>query len=124
MALTLYHRSDDEAAAAILAGGFRDRSEPDDGGRFGVWFSRHLDCWGEQGRHLLAVSTDFDETELSAYAVEAVADEVWDYSVGDFVPCAADDVERFTWYEIPAAIINARGHVRRISAKEARLLLS
>ena len=77
-----------------------------------MWFSQYLDCWGEQGRHLLEVLLDVTGEELDRYAVEAAADEEWDDATGDFVQIEDERlIERFTWYKIPAAVVNARGKV-------------
>lgn len=111
MSVRLYHRTTGDGAESIPRDGFRDG---EDGG---VWFSRFLDCWGERGRHLLVVSLDVTEEELAGWAHEAVADEVWDEGLGDFVKTdKPEEVERFVWYKIPAAVVNARGRVRREGA--------
>lgn len=67
MILTLYHRTTDDAAAEILARGFRDRPHPD--GVSGVWVSSHpVDrCDGPKGAHLLAIDTDRTPEDLVEY---------------------------------------------------------
>ena len=114
--IQLYHRTTREGVAVIPAEGFRDG---EDGG---VWFSQYLDCWGERDRHLLIVDLDVTEQELASYAVEVAADEEWDEAAGDFVPIADERfVERFTWYKIPADLVNARGKVRMASPADRPL---
>jgi hypothetical protein len=119
MAIRLYHRTTDNAAATILAEGFREGPSEGSRGRVGAWFSRELDCWGEQGRELLEVMLDATEAELEPYA-EEVATEELDDETGDWIPAA--DGEAFTWYVIPAAVVNERGHVRLVSREERRRL--
>jgi hypothetical protein len=102
----------------IVAEGFRD--DPDE--PRGVWLSPLLDCWGERGRTLLEVTLDLSEDEIRPFVVEAAADEVWDDEAGDFIKANEIDVERFTWYAIPADVVNARGRVRLIGEDERRRL--
>jgi len=119
MAIRLFHRTTREGAEAILANGFRDG---EDGG---VWFSRYLDCWGEQGRHLLEVLLDVSEDTLDAYAIEVVADEVCvDIEADIWESCDEDEVETFVWYKVPAAVVNARGTARRVPPDEITELFS
>jgi hypothetical protein len=60
------------------------------------------------------------EVELANYAVEAVANEVWSDEVGDFVLCKEDEIERMTWYKIPASIVNSVCRIRLITPDEIR----
>ena len=63
------------------------------------------------------------EEELQTYTVEVGADEEWSEEVGDFVKWDEEDIERFVWYKIPAAIVNAKSRCRAISRDEAHQLL-
>jgi hypothetical protein len=105
----LFHRTTREGAPAIPIEGCR-------GGEDGfVWFSKWLDCWGEQGRHLLEVMVEMTEQELQGFAHEAIADEEWDDETGDFVKIEDEAfIERFVWYAIPAAVVNPRMTAREI----------
>jgi hypothetical protein len=112
MPIRLFHRTTKEGKKAILAGGFRD-------GEDGVvWFSALLDAWGAKGPHPLEVMLDMTETELAAYAVPVVSDEELMDDGETWQKCAEAEVEHFTWYKIPASLINPRGKVRPMSQEE------
>jgi len=113
MPVRLFHRTTLEGSQAIPADGFKNG---DDGV---VWFSRYLDAWGNRGHFLLEVITSIGVDELEAFAQSAVADEVWDEAVGDFVQTQDEEsIERFIYYAIPADCINGRCTVRLVPASE------
>jgi hypothetical protein len=114
----LYHFTDNENAASIIAGGFQDGVDG------GVWFARHLDPWGERARSaLLELRLDMTEGQLKAFEREVVADEEGGEGVDDFVKAADSEIESFLWHEIPAEIVNARGTVRLVPSDERSRLM-
>jgi hypothetical protein len=114
MPIRLFHRTD--AIAPILTGGFRDG---DDGG---VWFSRVLDCFGQDGSRILEVRVEMTEESLAAFAIEVVEDEVEDEN-GEFVKDEEGQNEHFVWFKIPAAVVNSCSSVRQVTLSEAREML-
>ena len=117
--IRLFQFTDRGTAQAILDGGFRD-------GEDGVVrFSRYCDSMGESSRAaLLEVQIAITEEELEAKGQPVDENEVWDDSVGDFVPVSdRTEVQSFVWYRIPAANVNANGAVRLISGHERKLIV-
>jgi hypothetical protein len=115
MPVRLFHRTTLKAIPLIFAEGFRDG---DDGV---VWFSKNLDDWGSRGAQPIEVIADMTEEDLSGYAVRVVADEELDNESGEFVKVLDEtEVERFTWYQIPAATINPIAEIRIVSNERVR----
>ena len=113
MSVRLFPFTSDADARAILICGFTDAT---------CWLSPSVEtvCDGSGRSVLLEVRQDLTESDLQAFK-QMVAEEVWDDVTGDFVP--SKDLPAYHWYEIPAALVNARGEVRLVSAEErARLL--
>src|SRR5687768_1235236 len=105
MGIRLYHRTDDDAAEAILTEGFRD-------GRRGIYFvdGKRVEgvflatfppgiCDGAEGDVLLAVDVEMTDDELAEFAVEEGAIPVWQYL-------------------FPADVLNKRATVRRMTNEE------
>ena len=128
MILHFFYLTTPARAAAILISGFRDEDTPftaDEGDTAarGVWLSLGAPYRGfvakDPRRSLLEVVLDVSDDELCLFAVPASAGEVWDDEGGGFVGAADENlVERFLWYRIPAAVINARGRVRYVPPGE------
>jgi hypothetical protein len=121
----LYHFTSADAAAAILRDGFIDGVDPDTAppAEPGVWLAPTPNAWGERSRQvLLEVTLDLTGPELDEFARNAVADEVWDDEVGDFVPDATDPPEPLFAFLVPVAVVNSRGRVRLVPRDERRRL--
>ena len=97
MALTLYHRTADDAAITILADGFKDGTGTylTDRKFTGVWVSdRPLDGnEGAEGNTLLALDFDGDLKELQDYE--------W-----------LESIKSYREWLVPAVFLNARCRVR------------
>lgn len=109
--IRLYQRTSVEAAAAILAEGFRD-------GEDGVvWFAPHLDAMGEAARGaVIEVVIDLSEDERQAFS-RSITTEVLDDVSGDWIPSDPDE-----WFAIPAAVLNSRGRARNVPLREIPFL--
>jgi hypothetical protein len=126
MPIRMYHRTTAEAAAAIVAVGFRDGQEVDEEKgdvTTGVWLDATVNGMaGEKGRTLLEVALELTQAELEPYSRCAAWETIdTDPEPGEDVPITEEgEPEPFRWYFIPATVLNTRGKVRLVSPDEAR----
>lgn len=115
MSVQLFHFTSRAAAREIIARGFNGPT---------CWLSPDvLTVCGDAARSaLIAVELDTTDAELQPFAC-SVAEDVWDEAVGDFVP-DTNSPTTYVWYEIPIALIAAKGRVRLVSEQERARLFS
>lgn len=110
MAVRLFHFTSRSRACDIITRGFDGET---------CWLSPtlHTVC-GEAARSgLLAVELEVTVAELEPFMRTVTEDEVWDDTLGDFV-FDPDSAVRYVWYEVPTALIAAKGRIRLVSADE------
>jgi hypothetical protein len=116
MAIQLYHFTTRSCAPAILEHGFEGPT---------CWLSPSVETiCGEAGRSaLIAVALDIIDAELEQFARIVTEDEVWDDTTGEFVP-DPEMAASYVWYEVPTAMIAAKGRIRLVSLHDRAELFS
>jgi hypothetical protein len=110
---TLYHFTSKNEAGAILADGFVGD----------IWLSPDPSTvFGEQARSvLLEVAFDCPVEELEPHRRE-IREEQIDGVTEE--PVAGGQVDTYTWYEVPAGVVNSRAKVRAVGAEERFRLMN